>query len=99
MNRANIKLKDDMISRKNNKVEIIDQMKNSNLPPKQGKSVLGASASAINFDNTLAPSHPSCLMKALCTTCNRKICHECFNNHNCTIKNDVEMNKAGEEEK
>jgi hypothetical protein len=55
---------------------------------------LGASASAINFDQTLAPSHPSCLMRALCTACNRRICHECFNNHNCTIKNDVDMIKA-----
>ena len=32
MNRSNIELKDEMVARKNNKVEIIDIMKNSSLP-------------------------------------------------------------------
>ena len=32
MNRSNVQLKDEMISRKNNKVDIIDVMKNSSLP-------------------------------------------------------------------
>ena len=61
-------------------------------------SVVGPSASMINFDQALPPSHPFCLKRAVCASCNRKICHECFNNHNCTINNtdDIEM-KATED--